>query len=219
MSDLTSDFGSTRCRFFRVGPHREGLNVTVDPVFIPLARVVITPGAVRRVSNGPFGGRIIASVASGRWDGTRLAGTVVGAGGDWAVTGASGASKLDARQVVETDDGATIYITYNGRGDSSRNIYTVAPTFETGDERYAWINLVQALGRGRIVDGESRVRDVRSALTTRTRASRLSDDNFHGGTMTGYRRRQVVPHNVGATTRLDGGQTLIEIPIEIPGGS
>ena len=60
---------------------------------------------------------------------------------------------LDVRQVVETDDGAVVYVTYHGRADRSRGTYTIAPTFETSDERYAWLNLVQAVGKGRLVDG------------------------------------------------------------------
>jgi hypothetical protein len=42
---------------------------------------------------------------------------------------------------------------YNGRFDASQGsqdpatVYA-APTFETGDERYAWLNRVQAVGKG-----------------------------------------------------------------------
>ena len=56
---------------------------------------------------------------------------------------------LDVRQLVETDDGALIYVTYMGRCDRERGTYTVAPTFETSDERYAWLNAIQAVGQGR----------------------------------------------------------------------
>jgi hypothetical protein len=58
------------------------------------------------------------------------------------------------RQVVETDDGALVYVSYHGRADRTRKTYTVAPTFETADERYVWLNLVQAIGRGGYVDGQ-----------------------------------------------------------------
>ena len=41
-----------------------------------------------------------------------------------------------------------------GRIDLSRDweeaTIDVAPRFETGDERYQWLNIVQAVGRGRI---------------------------------------------------------------------
>ena len=39
------------------------------------------------------------------------------------------------------------------RCDRSRGTYTVAPTFETGDERYKRLNSVQAIGQGRYEDG------------------------------------------------------------------
>jgi hypothetical protein len=56
---------------------------------------------------------------------------------------------------VRTDDGATIFVQYQGRVDLSQgfqfplNAY-VAPRFETGDERYAWLNRIQAVGKGTI---------------------------------------------------------------------
>jgi hypothetical protein len=61
---------------------------------------------------------------------------------------------IDVRMTVRTDDGAIIHISYGGRLDladraNGLNAY-VAPTFETGDERYAWLNAVQAVGRGRL---------------------------------------------------------------------
>jgi hypothetical protein len=56
---------------------------------------------------------------------------------------------LDVRQLVRTDDDALIYVTYQGRCDRTRGTYTVAPTFETSDQRYQWLNAVQAIGQGR----------------------------------------------------------------------
>ena len=59
---------------------------------------------------------------------------------------------LDVRICFETEDGAVIFAEYCGRTDVSRGpgaspIY-VAPRFETGDPRYAWLNVVQAVGKG-----------------------------------------------------------------------
>ena len=60
------------------------------------------------------------------------------------------------RALMKTHDGAEILVTYSGVGqaqqDGSLKIRT-APTFETGDERYAWLNDVQAVGIGRTVPG------------------------------------------------------------------
>jgi hypothetical protein len=96
---------------------------------------------------------VIASIREGRWDGERLHAAIVGAGGDWAMPGPEGVMLLDVGQVLTTDDGATIYATYHGRCDRTRGTYTVAPTFETADARYAWLNVVQAVGVGRLEDG------------------------------------------------------------------
>ena len=50
--------------------------------------------------------------------GERLNGTGKGnAAADWMRTGEVGIASLDVRVVVETDDGALIYITYEGRAD------------------------------------------------------------------------------------------------------
>jgi hypothetical protein len=55
--------------------------------------------------------------------------------------------------MMETDDGAVIYVTYQGRRDFSQGldapIYT-APRFDTGDERYAWLNKIQAAAKGNV---------------------------------------------------------------------
>lgn len=116
---------------------------------IPLATVRVTRGDIRRLGETPFSRRVIGSIADGRWEGERINGSIIGAGGDWAIPTAGQIMLLDVRQLVETDDGALIYVTYTGRCDRERGTYTVAPTFETSDERYAWINGVQAIGQGR----------------------------------------------------------------------
>lgn len=131
---------------------------------VPLARVSVAPGVAHRIDGGPFGNRIVASIAEGRWEGERFSGDIVGAGGDWAMPGPGGAMLLDVRQVVQTDDGAIVYITYHGRCDRERTTYTVAPTFETSDERYLWLDLVQAVGKGKVRGRTARVRDVRGQV-------------------------------------------------------
>lgn len=130
--------------------------MTDKPVFdlVPLATVRVTRGDVYRLGQTAFNKRVIGSIANGRWDGERLSGEIIAPGGDWAIPSTDGkVMLLDVRQLVRTDDGALIYITYKGRCDRERGTYTVAPTFETDDERYAWLNGVQALGQGRS-DGE-----------------------------------------------------------------
>ena len=72
---------------------------------------------------------------------------------DWAVLGPEGTGTLDIREALRTDDGAVIFVQYNGRLDASQGLQFpmtiyIAPRFETGDERYAWLNRIQAVGKG-----------------------------------------------------------------------
>lgn len=117
---------------------------------VPLATVRVTRGDIHRMGQTAFHRRVIGGIESGRWDGERLKGDILAPGGDWALPSGDGQLMLlDVRQTLRTDDGALIYVTYQGRCDRARGTYTVAPTFETDDERYAWLNGVQAIGQGR----------------------------------------------------------------------
>jgi hypothetical protein len=104
------------------------------------------------VGQGPSGFRVIAEIESATVDGDRLRGTCSGSsGGDW-LTLVDGIATVDVRMTIETHDGALILVTYTGRSDfregpGAHPIYS-APVFETGDERYAWLNLVQAVAKG-----------------------------------------------------------------------
>lgn len=121
---------------------------------VPLATVRVTRGDVYRLGQTAFNKRVIGSIANGRWEGERFSGEIIAPGGDWAIPSTDGkVMLLDVRQLVRTHDGALVYITYKGRCDRERGTYTVAPTFETDDERYAWLNVIQAVGQGRS-DGE-----------------------------------------------------------------
>ena len=55
---------------------------------------------------------------------------------------------LDVRFTLKTDDGAIIYVEYGGRADFSTGLVISAPTFQTSDERYQWLNRIQAVGAG-----------------------------------------------------------------------
>jgi hypothetical protein len=56
------------------------------------------------------------------------------------------------RTTLQTHDGATVFAHYRGRTDISEGAIYVAPLFETGDPRYAWLNAIQGMGKG-ILDG------------------------------------------------------------------
>ena len=78
-----------------------------------------------------------------------------------ARTGAIGI--IDVRMTIRTHDDALIYVTYGGRLDlrtpAAGITANVAPLFETGDERYAWLNAIQGVGIGKLTvqDGAARI--------------------------------------------------------------
>ena len=130
----------------------------MTPELVPLCSIDIVMGESQMIGDGPAGFRVIAEVGSGTVSGDRVRGTLAGrAMADWIVVN-GGVATVDVRGAMQTDDGALIYVTYGGRIDVSGGALTepiyVAPRFETSDERYTWLNLVQAVGIGKL-DGEN----------------------------------------------------------------
>ena len=124
--------------------------MTIELVDLATMTAELRPPLV--LSGTPAGDRMIFEVASGRLDGARIRPTRTGpAAADWHPAGPPGTGALDVRALVETDDGALVFIQYNGRVDVARRdaapVYS-APRFETGDDRYRWLNRVQAVGKG-----------------------------------------------------------------------
>ena len=117
-----------------------------------------------RIAGAPRGSRTILRVAGGQMVGPRLNGKILSGGGDWAVMRADGIFEVDIRAMLETDDGATIYTHYGGlvrmapenwkrflSGEklaSDAYYFRVTPRFETGDERYRWLNAAIFVGAG-----------------------------------------------------------------------
>ena len=93
----------------------------------------------------------------GTFAGPKLSGQIADvAGGDWVVMRPDGSMKLDVRLVLRTDDDAVIFMTYSGIGHRSADGTTTvrtAPLFETGDERYGWINGIQGVALGTTGEG------------------------------------------------------------------
>ena len=102
----------------------------------------------------PVGTRLIYEVESGTISGERLNAKMVGqAAADWLVVGPDGTGTLDVRMLIETDDGALVFMTYNGRVDLNNLVHVYStPRFETGDERYLWLNKIQAVAKGTLAE-------------------------------------------------------------------
>ena len=108
---------------------------------------------VQVVKGGPQGTRIIAEVSGGSFTGERMSGRVVSPGGDWVTARSDRSLQLDVRLTLITDDDAVILMQYKGIGDPNLGVARSAPQFETGDDRYGWINNVQGVGVGRLHPG------------------------------------------------------------------
>jgi hypothetical protein len=121
---------------------------------VPLCTLHIQLKPPIEVGAGPHGTRLIIEVASAQIEGLRLRGEMVGTStADWVLMGPEGTGTLDVRAAFGTDDGATIFVQYHGRADLSEGLNLpltvyVAPRFETSDERYIWLNRIQAIGKG-----------------------------------------------------------------------
>ena len=119
---------------------------------------------LQMVGATPIGERRIAKVTGGTFTGPEMNGKILPGGGDWLLLRSDGSLQLDVRVTLETDDGALIFMTYRGfrhgpaevmaqlnKGedvDPSEYYFRVAPFFETGAEKYDWLNRIVAVGTG-----------------------------------------------------------------------
>jgi hypothetical protein len=92
---------------------------------------------------------VIGEVTSARFEGERLRASMKGvAAADWLTVSPEGFGTLDVKVTLETDDGAVIHATYSGRLLFETMTVYATPTFHTGDERYRWLNRIQAVAKG-----------------------------------------------------------------------
>lgn len=110
----------------------------------------------------PIGTRLTFVTTGGVLDGPRLRGEILPGGGDWLVVGSDGVGQVDVRATLRSDDGALIH--YEARGvikipvdgmdrlgagevlAFDETYVRTTPSFQTADERYAWLNEVVAVG-------------------------------------------------------------------------
>ena len=124
----------------------------------------ITLAPPQDLGDAPLGRRRIVPITGGRFRGERLSGRVLPGGADWQIVRGDGVSQLEARYTLETDDGALIYVHIVGLRhgppevlaklaagepvDPSRYYMRTTPSFETGDERYRWLNKLVCVATG-----------------------------------------------------------------------
>ena len=121
--------------------------------------------------DGPLGRRVFNAASGGEFAGARLRGAVVPGSADWMLIRRDGSMAIDARVILQTDDGATIHMTYAGRAifpadvlvdvrdparrhliDPARYYFRTTPLFETGAEVYAWLNDLVCVATGQLTE-------------------------------------------------------------------
>jgi hypothetical protein len=130
-----------------------------------LCEMSITIGEALHLEATPSGHRAIVPVTGGTFTGPKLRGEVLPGGGDWLLKRPDGAMALNVRITLRTDDGQLIYMSYRGfifdspnvmerraQGeavDPSETYWRMTTFFETGSEKYSWLNQMIAVGVGR----------------------------------------------------------------------
>jgi len=130
----------------------------------PLLRAEVTLAPPQELGDSPLGRRRIIPITGGSFRGEKLAGRVLPGGADWQVIRADGVAELDARYTLETDDRALIYVRNFGYRhgpadvlqrlaagepvDTSLYYMRATPRFETGAERYRWLNRIVCVATG-----------------------------------------------------------------------
>ena len=110
----------------------------------------------------PEGLRLNVYISGGEVSGPHLSGRVLPVGADWLIVRSDGVAVLDIRATLQTDDGALIYVEYQGMADAGEDGYHKfisgelpsripvrgAPRFHTSHPDYLWLNRIQCLNVG-----------------------------------------------------------------------
>jgi hypothetical protein len=140
--------------------------LTLDaPRLEHLCDLLVTVTAPISAGDGPFGTRRVIPITGGVVGGPRMTGRVAAAGADFQlITGGGTAAHLDARYLIELDDGATLFVHNTALRHAAPDVaarlmrgepvppeqvyFSCQPRFETGDARWAWLHERQFVGRG-----------------------------------------------------------------------
>jgi len=115
---------------------------------VPLCTMTLEISEIFQVGRGLFGSRGIGELINGRLEGERLRADQLGrAAADWGLVSDDGFVRGDIRIAWRTEDGATLFMQYVAFMDVGKSAYST-PEFETGDERYGWLNRIRVVGKG-----------------------------------------------------------------------
>jgi hypothetical protein len=123
-------------------------------------------GPLAATNGSPRGARQYWEMTEGTLTGKRIRAKIAMPGGDWHVIGTDRFGRPDVRVQFETEDGAVILLHYTGlvertdafnraaeaggATDWGDQYMRMAMTFDTGDQRYAWLNESLFIADGRL---------------------------------------------------------------------
>ena len=118
----------------------------------PMGVLHVQLGDMVEVGGGPKGPRVVVDVVSIDLQSDKItASLATNDAADWLTIADDGKlGCLDVRFTLKTNDGAFIFVEYQGRGDMEAGLIAAAPTFQTGSEKYAWLNSIQAISAGNV---------------------------------------------------------------------
>jgi hypothetical protein len=109
-----------------------------------------------------LGKRRIIPITGGEFEGPNFKGKILNNGADWQVLTKDGLAIIDTRYLLQTDDGALVYLQTKGyrygppevmekvaKGevvDASLYYFRVYMQFETSSPKYDWLNRAMAIG-------------------------------------------------------------------------
>lgn len=109
-----------------------------------------------------LGKRRIIPITGGKFEGPLLSGTILNNGADWQVVTDDGLAIIDTRYLLQTDDGALIFLQTKGfrygppevmaevaKGnpvDPQKYFFRVYMQFETSASQHKWLNRAMGIG-------------------------------------------------------------------------
>lgn len=130
----------------------------------PIFRIRAELGEIVEAGKTPYGGRRVIEILGGTIEG-RVNGRIMTGGADWQIIRGDGVADVQARYVLETDQGARILVTSNGLRhgpaevlakiaagedvDASLYYFRTVMRFEASDPSLEWLNRIIGIARGR----------------------------------------------------------------------
>jgi hypothetical protein len=127
------------------------------------SRATVQVAAPQLFGKTLLGERRVVQILGGQLEG-KLSGEVLPGGADWQIITAGGVAQLEARYTIRTPKGTLILVQNRGIRHASPEIleqlyagelvqpakyyFRSTPTFETGENSYAWLNHIVAVCSG-----------------------------------------------------------------------